>query len=158
MASVQHGPTAQGTATRDEQRVRAVIEDRDRAVADRDAERFVASYTPSVVVFDLAPPLRRPAAEVLDPGGKRAWMAGFEPGIAHDTSDLTVTVDGDVAVAHGLVSMTATPKGSARGFTVWFRATLVLRRSGDTWLVTHEHVSTPFHMDGSFRAAVDLVP
>jgi ketosteroid isomerase-like protein len=31
------------------------------------------------------------------------------------------------------------------------------KREGE-WLVTHEHVSVPFYMDGSLRAAVDLKP
>ena len=158
MTSLQHGQPAQVTGTHGEQQVRAVIEDRSRAIEERDADRLVGHYAPAVVVFDLAPPLRQPPAEVLDPGSHRAWFATFEPGMEYDTSDLAVTVDGDLAVAHGLVRMSATPKGSAEGFTMWFRATLCLRRSGGSWLITHEHVSTPFHMDGSFRAAVDLVP
>ncbi|MGH3952300.1 MAG: hypothetical protein ACRDSE_24830 [Pseudonocardiaceae bacterium] len=34
--------------------------------------------------------------------------------------------------------------------------TLGFRRDGETWLITHEHASTPFYMDGSFLAATDL--
>jgi ketosteroid isomerase-like protein len=158
MTSVQDGRAAQGTATREEQQVRAVIEARSRAIEDRDADRFVGFYAPGVVVFDLAPPLRHPSAEVLDPAGKRAWFATFEPGMVYDTADLALTVAADLAVAHGLVRMAATPRGSAEGFAMWFRATVCLRRSGGSWLISHEHVSTPFYMDGSFRAAVDLRP
>ena len=29
---------------------------------------------------------------------------------------------------------------------------------GGTWLITHEHNSTPFYMDGSDKAALDLHP
>jgi ketosteroid isomerase-like protein len=38
------------------------------------------------------------------------------------------------------------------------RATLCFRREGDEWKIAHAHTSVPFHMDGSFRAAVDLTP
>ena len=158
MTSVQHGPTTQSTTTRDEQQVRAVIEHRSRAIAEQDADRLVGCYAPGVVVFDLAPPLQQPSAEVLDPASHRAWFATFEPGMEYDTRDLTVTVGGDVAFAHGLARLTATPRGSADGFAMWFRMTLCLRRAGENWLITHEHVSTPFYMDGSFRTAVDLEP
>ena len=158
MSSVQHGPATQSTTTHDEQQVRAVIDGRSSAIEVQDADRLVGFYAPDVVVFDLAPPLRQPSAEVLDPSSHRAWFATFEPGMEYDAHDLTVTVSGDVAFAHGLVRMAATPRGSAEGFTMWFRATLCLRRAQDTWLITHEHVSTPFSMDGSFRAAVDLQP
>jgi ketosteroid isomerase-like protein len=158
MSSVQHGQATQGTTPRDEQQVRAVVEGRSRAIAEQDADRLVGCYAPGVVVFDLAPPLQQPAAEVLDPASHQAWFATFEPEMAYDTRDLTVTVGGNVAFAHGLVRFAATPRGSAEGFAMWFRMTLCLGRAGETWLITHEHVSTPFHMDGSFRAAVDLEP
>jgi ketosteroid isomerase-like protein len=38
------------------------------------------------------------------------------------------------------------------------RVTVVLRRIGGTWKITHQHTSVPFRMDGSFKAAVDLKP
>jgi ketosteroid isomerase-like protein len=158
MTSVQHGQATQSTAARDEQQVRAVIEGRSRAIEEKDADRLVGFYAPDVVVFGLAPPLRQPTAEVLDPASHRAWFATFEREIEYDACGLAVTVGGDVAFAQGLVRMAATPRGSADGFAMWFRITLCLRRAEDSWLITHEHVSTPFYMDGSFRSAVDLEP
>jgi ketosteroid isomerase-like protein len=158
MTSVQQGQTTQSTTPRDEQQVRAVIEGRSRAIEEQDADRLVGVYAPGVVVFDLAPPLQQPAAQVLDPATQRAWFATFEPEMEYDTRDLTVTVSDDVAFAHGLVRLAATPRGSAEGFAMWFRMTLCLGRAGEAWLITHEHVSTPFYMDGSFRTAVDLEP
>ena len=158
MTSVQHGQTAQGPTTREDQQVRAVIEGRSRVIEEQDADRLVSCYAPDVVLFDLAPPLRQPTAEVLDPASHRAWFDTFDSRMEYDTHDLTVTVGGDVAFAHGLVRMSATPRGSAEGFTMWFRATLCLRKADGAWLITHEHVSTPFYMDDSFRAAVDLAP
>ena len=158
MTSVQHGQATQSTTTRDEQQVRAVIEGRSRAIEEQDADRLVGFYAPGVVVFDLAPPLQQPAAGVLDPASPRAWFATFEPAMEYDTRDLTVTVGADVAFAHGLARLAATPRGALEGFAMWFRMTLCLGRAGETWLITHEHVSTPFYMDGSFRTAVDLEP
>jgi ketosteroid isomerase-like protein len=67
--------------------------------------------------------------------------------------DPAVTVSGDLAVAHGLVRM-----GVPGVWQLWFRATVVLRELEGRWLVEHLHTSTPFHMDGSFRAATDLAP
>ena len=158
MTSVQQGPATQSTATRDEQQVRAVIEGRSRAIEEQDADRLVSFYAPGVVVFDLAPPLQQPSAEVLDPASHRAWFGTFEPEMQYDTRDLTVTTSGDVAFAHGLGRLAATPRGSAEGFAMWFRMTLCLGRTGEPWLITHEHVSTPFYMDGSLRTAVELEP
>ena len=36
--------------------------------------------------------------------------------------------------------------------------TTALARAGDGWRVIHDHVSVPFYMDGSDRAAIDLEP
>jgi ketosteroid isomerase-like protein len=41
---------------------------------------------------------------------------------------------------------------------VWTRLTVGLRKIDGAWQVTHEHMSVPFYMDGSYRAAVDLKP
>ena len=158
MTSLRHEEAAQGTTTHDEQQVRAVIGGRSRAIEEKDADRLVGFYASDVVLYDLAPPLQQPSAQVLDPSSHRAWFATFEPAMEYDTRDLRVTVGGDVAFAHGLARLTATPLGSAEAFTMWFRMTLCLRRAGENWLITHEHVSTPFYMDGSFRTAVDLEP
>jgi ketosteroid isomerase-like protein len=38
------------------------------------------------------------------------------------------------------------------------RLTACRRKINGKWLITHEHVSVPFYMDGSSRAAVDLTP
>ena len=69
-----------------------------------------------------------------------------------------VTIGGDVAFCHCLKKMSATPACSTEPFALWYRSTAGLRRIDGEWLVVHEHTSTPFHMDGSFRAAVDLTP
>jgi ketosteroid isomerase-like protein len=158
MTTLGHDEAAQGTTTRDEREVAAVIDGRSRAIEGQDSDGLVRFYAPGVVVFDLAPPLQQSADEVLDPGSHRAWFATFEPGIQYETRDVGITVGGDVALAHGLARLTATPRGSSEAFTLWFRMTLGLTRAGTTWLLTHEHVSTPFHMDGSFRTATDLEP
>ena len=41
---------------------------------------------------------------------------------------------------------------------IWVRATVCFRKVAGAWKVVHEHVSVPFYMDGSYRAAVDLKP
>jgi ribonuclease PH len=40
---------------------------------------------------------------------------------------------------------------------LWFRTTVVLKKASGRWQIVHEHASVPFYMDGSLRAAVDLV-
>ncbi|MGH8727711.1 MAG: nuclear transport factor 2 family protein [Burkholderiales bacterium] len=49
-------------------------------------------------------------------------------------------------------------KTGGENVDMWFRETLGLRKIGGTWMITHEHSSVPFYMDGTFKAAVDLKP
>ncbi|MDT7608895.1 MAG: hypothetical protein QOG96_3398 [Pseudonocardiales bacterium] len=48
----------------------------------------------------------------------------------------------------------------AVGVSSWPRALteLGLRKIDGSWRIVHEHNSTPFYLDGSLRAALDLRP
>ena len=153
--------TVQSNSGTIDEQVRAVVKERVEAISAMDPSRLVALYAPDITLFNLAPPLRQPAREVLDPRTTQAWFDGFESGVSWQVSDLVVEAGADIAFCHALVCLTATPKGAPAAFELWFRLTLGLRRTGDRWLIVHEHESTPFHMDGtngSFRAATDLQP
>ena len=128
------------------------------AMRARDAARLVARYAPEIVQFSLAPPLQQGGSEVRDREGLRRWFSGFEGPIDYEIRDLAVTSGGDVAFCHSLNRLSATPRGSAERFDLWFRSTIGLRKIDGTWRIVHEHMSTPFYMDGTFGAAIDLKP
>lgn len=137
----------------DEKLVRDVITEIVPAMRDRDAERVTARYTADAVLFTLAPPLRQPGV-ASDPAGMRAWFADKGGPVEYEVRDLAVTVEGGLAYGTSLNRM-ADGNGV---FELWFRATYVLRKVDGGWLIAHEHTSTPFYMDGSFAAALDLKP
>lgn len=142
--------TTASTAAADEEQIRAVIADRAAAMRERDAERFVAHYAPQVVKFDLPPPLQLTGPEARDAGALRAWFASHPGGpVAYEIRGLSITVGGDVAFCHSLNQL---------GGALWFRSTIGLRHTGGEWKITHEHNSTPFYMDGSDKAVLDLEP
>lgn len=143
------------THTDDTAAVAALLAEETEAMRTRDAQRAVARYAPDAVIFDLAPPLGRRGRTAE---GVAAWLTGFDGPVGIEIADLEVSVDGDLAFAQCLRRLTAVPAGAPEGFSFWYRATTCLRRVDGNWLVVHEHTSTPFHMDGSFRAATDLRP
>jgi ketosteroid isomerase-like protein len=142
----------------DETRIRALLAERAEAMRAGDAALLVAGYAPSAVKFDLAPPLRTAGPEVGDPDRLRGWFAGFDGPVDYEITELGVTVGADVAFTHSLNRLAATPMGAPGPFELWFRATLGLRKIDGSWRIVHEHNSTPFYMDGSLRAALDLRP
>ncbi|MFD4636617.1 YybH family protein [Lentzea sp. NPDC058436] len=143
---------------RDEAAIRETFAEHEEGMRLRDPARIVARYAPEVVTATLAPPLRHTGADARDVEALAGWMAGFEGPITLEYRDLEVVVSGDVAFAHGLARLAAVPVGYPEGFSMWMRTTVGLRRREGRWLVTHSHDSVPFHMDGSFLAATDLLP
>ncbi len=147
------------TQTGDESAVRAVLDEYVAAHAARDVGRMLAPLADDAVRFSLAPPLQQSAGTMVgDAEGLRTWLATFDGPVIIEHHDLAVLQDGTLAVAHALSRMSATPAGAREPFSLWYRSTFALHRTDDTWRIIHVHDSTPFHMDGSFRAAVDLQP
>src|SRR4051794_21212963 len=137
--------------------IRSVIEGKAAALETGDVKAMLAYYAPEVVEFSLAPPLRQ-THDVHDPGPLEQWLAGFEAPPRREVTQLEIVEGRDVAYATSLDCLTATPKGSIEPFHLWHRVTLGLRKIDGRWLVTHEHQSVPFEMDGSFRASIGLQP
>jgi ketosteroid isomerase-like protein len=138
------------TAAADEDQIRVVIADRADAMRERDAARFTAHYAPQVVKFDLPPPLQYTGPAARDVQALRAWFARhLGERTDYEIRDLAVTAGSKVAFCHSLNHV---------GGALWFRSTIGLRMIGGQWKITHEHNSTPFYMDGSDKAALDLQP
>jgi ketosteroid isomerase-like protein len=136
--------------------IRTVVSELEVAMRAGDAKAIVALYTPDAVKYDLAPPLRHAGPEVHDAEGLQSWFDGFGGSVGYEVRDLSVTAGADVAFAYSLNKMyDPSPEGR---FELWFRATYCLVRTGGRWLLAHEHTSTPFYMDGSYAAALDLQP
>jgi ketosteroid isomerase-like protein len=49
-------------------------------------------------------------------------------------------------------------KTDGQDVDLWARQTVGLRKREGAWKIIHQHTSTPFYMDGSMKAAVDLKP
>ncbi|SFW58186.1 YybH family protein [Amycolatopsis australiensis] len=138
-----------------EQRIRELMAARTTAMAARDAAGLAALYEPAAVAFTLAPPLVHHGE---DPAARQAWFDGFDGPIEYEVRDLEVVVGGEVAYTHSVNRLSTTPKGMAQPFELWFRSTVCFRKVAGDWRITHVHDSTPFYMDGTFRAALDLKP
>jgi ketosteroid isomerase-like protein len=134
-----------------------LLEKRARAVGVKDADSVLSSYSPDLVLYDLAPPLARSGADALQRQTLTDWFDTWRGSIDYELKDFEIKSTGDMAFAHGFVHVGGT-KVDGDAVSVWTRQTLCLRKLMGEWKIVHEHTSTPFYMDGSFKAAVDLKP
>lgn len=148
-------PTEDSTANNESQ-LREVIEGWAKAVGAKDVEGTMAYFAPDVLTFDLAPPLQHVGREVIRKGMEE-WFPTWDGPIGLEIRDLRVTVDGDVAFCTSLQRMSGT-KTDGEKPDLWVRATLGLQKIDGAWRIAHQHTSTPFYMDGSYKAALDLKP
>src|SRR5262245_31890143 len=147
---------ADKTRTANETEIRHLIDRWVKALHAKDVDAIMSVYAPDVLVFDLAPPLRHAAAG-LHRSNFAEWLATFQAPIGSEIRDLSITVGDDVAFCHCFNRINGV-RTSGDKTDVWVRVTVCCRKIAGSWTVTHEHVSVPFYMDGSFRAAVDLAP
>lgn len=121
---------------------------------EKDAEAIVACYTPDAIIYSLAPPL---GSRGMDRDEVAAWLATWDGPIQIDSAEAEFVVGEDLAWTTGLNRMRGAKTDGERA-DLWFRTTMCFRKIEGEWRIVHDHSSTPFYMDGSFRAAVDLTP
>ena len=144
------------TMSMDEKEIRALVEDWTRAAHEKNVDAAMAHVVRDFLSFDLPPPLlHRGAAELKR--GLAAWFSTFKGPVAIEVHDLEVTAGDDVAFSTALNHIGG-ERQNGEQTDVWVRWTVGYRRIDGGWKVTHEHVSVPFYMDGSYKAAVDLKP
>lgn len=127
--------------TPSESEVRALLDSRVDACQAKDIDRLMSLYSPDIVYYDVVPPLQFGGSIEVRRNFMR-WFAEYEGPIGLETHDLNIAVSADVAFAHMLHLDSGTRNNGVQG-AVWLRSTVCCRRLGDTWLITHEHISMP---------------
>lgn len=148
-------PTKDSNA-KNEAKVREVIDSWAKAVSAKDIEATMACFAPDVLTFDLAPPLQHTGRERIKKDMEE-WFPTWEGAIGLEISDLRVMADDNVAYCTSLQRISGTKVGGEKP-DLWCRSTTCLQKIDGGWRIVHEHTSTPFYMDGSNKAALDLKP
>lgn len=137
--------------------LKQMVDARGTALANANVEAVVEPLAQDAVVYDLQPPLAFVGAAARDADGLHTWLKTWESPPRVELRDPQILLDGDLAVVYGLSRMRG--KKIEEGLVdLWFRTTLVCRRSRSGWTIVHEHNSVPMKMDGSGLAAIDLEP
>jgi ketosteroid isomerase-like protein len=140
----------------DEAQIRQIIDRWRMAISAKDLDAAMSHYASDILSYDLVPPLRYEGADAQKENLEE-WFPTFTGPIGLDIRDLRITVGGGAAFATSLNRITGA-RTNGEQTDVWVRATICFVKSNGDWIVAHEHVSVPFYMDGSYRAAIDLKP
>jgi uncharacterized protein (TIGR02246 family) len=135
--------------------VRALLDRWSEAARSKDIGRLMALYAPDIVYFDVVPPLHYTGSAALRQNFLR-WFDAYQGSIGQEIRDVQIAASGDLAVAHLLIGASGTLK-NGREVGYWVRATICCQRSGDRWVIRHEHVSLPVDFETG-HAAMDLTP
>jgi uncharacterized protein (TIGR02246 family) len=148
--------TAESNKPTDEAEIRAVVDGWVKAISAKDIDAVMSHYAADIVTFDLAPPLQYTGADALKKS-LEAWFPTFRGPVGYEIRDLCITTGDDVAFCRSQNRISGA-RTDGEDTNVWVRATVGLRKIDGKWLIVHEHLSVPFYMDGSDRAALDLKP
>ncbi len=104
-----------------------------QAVRDANMEGIVAHHTEDIVMFDVPVPLQSRGLAAYRATWELFFTYSPDGPPAFNIVELEVTVGGDVAYAHGILSL-----ADSR-----LRLTVGLRREAGQWRIAHEHHSFP---------------
>jgi ketosteroid isomerase-like protein len=121
--------------------VKALLDSRADASRAKDIDRLMSLYSPDIVYYDVVPPLQFVGSAEVRRNFVR-WFDEYDGPIGLETHDLHIVAGADVAFAHMLHVDSGTRKNGIVG-AVWIKSTVCCRRSGDKWMITHEHISLP---------------
>ncbi len=140
----------------DETQIRQLIDRWTTAIHAKNVDAVISLCSPGIFSYDLAPPLLYDGADAYRKNLEE-WFATFNGPAGLEVRNLRIAVGGETAFSTSLNRISGT-RTSGEQTDVWVRATICFVKNNGTWMVTHEHVSVPFYMDGSYKAAIDLKP
>ncbi|MEH2168273.1 MAG: nuclear transport factor 2 family protein [Nostoc sp.] len=147
--------TTENGKSNDEAQIRTIIEERIKAVHDKDINALLSNHAPDILSFDIINPLQYIGADTVKERAQK-WVSSFQGSIGYQIRDLNITTGETVAFCHYLycVSGTLTDGGKVE---MWVRATVCLREINGKWMIVHEHQSVPFDPETG-KASLNLKP
>jgi len=138
--------------------IRQLKENLSMAIREKNVEKANKPYSKNCVLFLMAPPLMMRFDKGIEGlNNLDSWFSTFENGIGLETKELEIISNNDIACLTSLEHLTGKRTDGSETDT-WYRETLCLRKVKDEWKIIHQHQSFPMYMDGTDKAATDLVP
>lgn len=139
----------------DETQIRTIIEDRVRAVGEKDSNGLLSNHATDILSFDVINPLQYTGIDTVRERAEN-WFSSYQSSIGYEVRDLNITASDSVAFCHFLYQISGTLNDGGK-INMWVRATVCLSKIEDKWMIKHEHQSVPFDVETG-KASLDLKP
>src|SRR5882757_265166 len=123
-----------------ETQIRTLIENWATAVRNRDIDAILAHHSADMVMYDVPPPFQSIGIEAY----RKTWDLFFKctKAAVFDIQELNIIAGEHVAFCYA--AMACSDKSDTGEFVnLPFRLTIGLKKTGDQWIVMHEHHSVP---------------
>jgi uncharacterized protein (TIGR02246 family) len=138
-----------------ERELRDLIDERVRAVRERDSATLATRPAEDVITFGVLPPLNSRGSQATVEH-LRAWFDGYDGPIDYSAHDVQASAQGDLGFCSYLYHVGGTLKTGDQ-VNMWVRATLCCRRIDGRWRIVHDHESVPFD-PATGQALISLEP
>jgi ketosteroid isomerase-like protein len=142
-------------STTAEAQIRDLIEERVRAVDEKDVDKLMTHHAPDVLSFDVIGPLQYTGSGTVRQRAEQ-WLSAYQSRIGYEVRNLDITAGNDLAFCHYLYHVSGTLLEGGK-VDMWVRATVCLHKLGGKWTIVHEHQSVPFDVQTG-KASLDLKP
>ena len=139
----------------DEATIRKLIDDRVKAVHDKDINALLSNHAPDILSFDVINPLQYIGVDTVRERAEK-WFSSFQSSIGYEVQDLSITTGETVAFCHYLYRVSGILMDGGK-VEMWVRATVCFQKIDDKWVIIHEHQSVPFNVETG-KASLDLKP
>ncbi|MEH2357620.1 YybH family protein [Nostoc sp.] len=147
--------TTENSKPNDEVQIRTIIEERIKAVGNKDINALLSNHAPDILSFDVINPLQYIGADTVRERAQK-WVSSFQGSIGYEILDLSITTGETVAFCHYLYRLSGTLTDGGK-VEMWVRATVCLREIDAKWMIVHEHQSVPFDPETG-KASLNLKP
>jgi ketosteroid isomerase-like protein len=145
----------ENSTTSDGAQIQALIEERVRAIHNKDIDSLMSHHAPDVLSFDVLDPLQCSGSSMVRQRAEK-WFSAYPGTIGYEIRDLSITAGDDIAFCHYLYRVSGTMQDGGK-VDMWVRATICLSKMRSKWMIVHEHDSVPFNGETG-KASLDLKP
>ena len=131
----------QQNSTKDEIVIRNLVENWASAVRRKDLSGILRNHSPSMLMFDVPPPLQSKGIEAYEKSWDLFFSWSHDP-VVFDIGEMNITAGNDVAFVTAVMRCAGT-EANGDDIELDFRLTIGLRKIDNQWIVVHEHHSIP---------------